>query len=129
MKRCSLCHSTYTDGTLKFCLQDGTPLVAVAAHFDAHAETLRIEGTSLDESEGKGILDYSLEIEESFEEINRIVARYSEEIDSFNNKIDKPSKDMKALNKNPAFGTAKQKHALAFQIASAMNLFSKSIEE
>jgi len=30
MKYCPACHSTYTDDTLQFCLQDGTNLVAVA---------------------------------------------------------------------------------------------------
>lgn len=29
MKRCPTCQSTYTDDTLRFCLQDGTPLVSV----------------------------------------------------------------------------------------------------
>jgi ketosteroid isomerase-like protein len=30
MKRCPKCQSTYTDDTLRFCLQDGTPLVSVS---------------------------------------------------------------------------------------------------
>lgn len=32
MKRCPTCNRTYTDETQKFCLQDGTPLVADAPH-------------------------------------------------------------------------------------------------
>jgi hypothetical protein len=129
MKRCTQCQSTYTDDSLNYCLQDGTSLVDVSTNFDALPETLKLNRPLSEQSDEKGILDYSLEIEESFEEINRIVARYSEEIDSFNHKADKASKDMQILNKNPALGTAKLKHALALQIASAMNLFSRSIEE
>jgi hypothetical protein len=30
MKRCPTCQSTYTDDTLRFCLQDGTPLVSAS---------------------------------------------------------------------------------------------------
>lgn len=45
MKRCPTCQSTYTDDSLRFCLQDGAPLQSVssgASAFDAE-KTLRIE--------------------------------------------------------------------------------------
>ena len=42
MKQCPECHRAYTDETLNFCLEDGTPLAAVAAEEPATA----IMGTS-----------------------------------------------------------------------------------
>ncbi len=41
MKRCPTCNRTYTDPSLNFCLEDGTPLVPDAPGFDPNA-TLRI---------------------------------------------------------------------------------------
>lgn len=43
MKRCPSCNRTYTDITLSFCLDDGTPLLAVTnapSSFDSNAPTL-----------------------------------------------------------------------------------------
>jgi hypothetical protein len=37
MKRCPSCNRTYTDGSLNFCLEDGTPLVNNAPAYDPHA--------------------------------------------------------------------------------------------
>jgi hypothetical protein len=37
MKRCPSCQRTYTDTSLNFCLEDGTPLVVEAAPLDANA--------------------------------------------------------------------------------------------
>jgi hypothetical protein len=42
MKRCPTCQSTYTDDALRFCLQDGTPLVSVTGLPDIE-KTLRID--------------------------------------------------------------------------------------
>lgn len=45
MKRCPSCHRTYTDLSLNFCLEDGTPLVIdTAPGSDPHA-TIRYPGT------------------------------------------------------------------------------------
>ncbi|HEY6186530.1 MAG TPA: nuclear transport factor 2 family protein [Pyrinomonadaceae bacterium] len=50
MKRCPTCQSTYTNDALRFCLQDGTPLVSVSggssnpSAYDAE-KTLRIEAS------------------------------------------------------------------------------------
>jgi hypothetical protein len=41
MKRCPSCNRTYTDASLNFCLEDGTPLVADAPGLDPNA-TIRI---------------------------------------------------------------------------------------
>src|SRR6267378_3902647 len=40
MKRCPNCNRTYTDEALNFCLEDGTPLVSMAAERN---ETLRYD--------------------------------------------------------------------------------------
>jgi hypothetical protein len=50
MKRCPSCQSTYTDDSLRYCLNDGTLLSSVTgdsgqAPFDAEASTLRINST------------------------------------------------------------------------------------
>src|SRR5678815_6017156 len=37
MKRCPSCNRTYTDTSLNFCLEDGTPLVADAPPMDPNA--------------------------------------------------------------------------------------------
>src|SRR5258705_9663505 len=37
MKRCPSCNRTYTDTSLNFCLEDGTPLVADAPPVDPNA--------------------------------------------------------------------------------------------
>jgi hypothetical protein len=41
MKHCRTCQKTYTDLTLNFCLDDGTPLTS-DHHFDPEAETLKV---------------------------------------------------------------------------------------
>jgi len=43
MKRCPTCHRTYTDTSLNFCLEDGTPLTADAPPVDPNA-TIRYPG-------------------------------------------------------------------------------------
>lgn len=42
MKRCPKCNSTYTNDSLSFCLDDGTPLVP--STYDSQAQTLNIHG-------------------------------------------------------------------------------------
>jgi hypothetical protein len=37
MKRCPTCNRTYTDESIKFCLEDGTPLLSDAPQFDPNA--------------------------------------------------------------------------------------------
>lgn len=50
MKRCPHCNSVYTDVTLAFCLQDGTPLVDDALpHYPQNAPTLTIPARATDE--------------------------------------------------------------------------------
>jgi len=43
MKRCPKCNSTYTDPTLSYCLQDGSPLAnEISTRYDQQAETLKM---------------------------------------------------------------------------------------
>ncbi len=53
MKHCPQCQTSYTDGTLKFCLQDGTPLVETSDTFSASstgAQTVVFGNTNIDNS-------------------------------------------------------------------------------
>src|SRR5689334_3560855 len=52
MKICPQCQTTYTDETLQFCLQDGTPLVNQAGSKNwTNAETLVSPGKGWEESQ------------------------------------------------------------------------------
>jgi hypothetical protein len=126
MKQCPQCRKTYDDAAI-LCQYDGSPLLQAPPDI-SQAETQRIESELVDDSVEKGILDYSLDIEEAFEQVNGIMVNYSEEITKFNDKSVGNVARMEHFNANPAAGTAKQRHAVALQIASDMNLFSKSIE-
>ena len=130
MKQCPRCKTTYTDESLKFCLQDGVLLNdKVRIPNDSQAETIIIPDDSDEDPEEKGLLDYLLDIELAFEEINRIAMKYGADIDIFNTKIAGHAARMQACNDNPSQGTARQKYQIALLWASDMNLFAKKIED
>jgi ketosteroid isomerase-like protein len=54
MKRCPTCQSTYTDDSLRFCLQDGTALINVGRTTDAGPTIPDQEKTLLINSAGRG---------------------------------------------------------------------------
>jgi len=54
MKRCPQCHSTFTDDSLLYCLQDGSALVPIAKP-EMEAETLDLPSISDNATEGKNV--------------------------------------------------------------------------
>src|SRR5437016_1972744 len=52
MRRCPACNRTYTDQTLSFCIDDGTPLVSISAP----AEETTVVSPSSDQSANRGSL-------------------------------------------------------------------------
>lgn len=54
MKRCPQCHSTFTDDSLQYCLQDGSALVLIATP-KLEAETLDISNPSDNATEDKNV--------------------------------------------------------------------------
>src|SRR3989442_672484 len=68
MKRCPKCDNSYTDDSLRFCLQDGEPLVAeVHQRFDPNAETLEL-ATGPSQSQGLRTM-ISIEIDENLAKV------------------------------------------------------------
>jgi hypothetical protein len=93
-------------------------------------ETPRDEPTTVSEnSEEKGVLDYSAEIETAFEELNEILATIAQENEKITLKSQVHSKRFKELNANPTPGSAAQKQKVGLLIASDMNLCAKRFEE
>jgi hypothetical protein len=71
MKRCPKCQNTYTDDSLNYCLQDGTPLVPETSRFDDQAVTLKIPANSISDSDRATIITaLSREIDTNLDLLN-----------------------------------------------------------
>jgi hypothetical protein len=82
-----------------------------------------------EDTEEKGILDYSAEIETAFDDLTEILTTIGQENEKITSKSEIHRKHFEELNVNPSPGSAAQKQKVGLLMASDMNLCSKRFEE
>lgn len=87
------------------------------------------EGATPQDSEEKGVLDYSADIERAFETLTEILEIISQENQKITLKSQAHGRRFQELNTNPTPGSAAERQKIGLLFASDMNLCSRRFEE